>query len=125
MITLLDTLGPAIWRASWQAAALALLVVLLLLLPRGTPVAAVAGFYSGASSWLGCCSWRLQPVPGACSIWSAGIRRRTHRRLPGARPMPRSSRCRMRSDSPTGPVRNERGHCRELPALRQALPSLG
>ena len=29
MITLLDTLGPAIWRASWQAAALALLVVLL------------------------------------------------------------------------------------------------
>ena len=30
MITLLDTLGPAIWRASWQAAALALLVVLLL-----------------------------------------------------------------------------------------------
>jgi hypothetical protein len=23
MITLLDTLGPAIWRASWQAAALA------------------------------------------------------------------------------------------------------
>ena len=30
MITLLDTLGPAIWRASWQAAVLALLVVLLL-----------------------------------------------------------------------------------------------
>jgi beta-lactamase regulating signal transducer with metallopeptidase domain len=30
MITLLDTLGPAIWRASWQAAALALLVVLIL-----------------------------------------------------------------------------------------------
>jgi beta-lactamase regulating signal transducer with metallopeptidase domain len=30
MITLLDSLGPAIWRASWQAAALALLVVLLL-----------------------------------------------------------------------------------------------
>src|SRR6266516_3088741 len=30
MITLLDTLGPAIWRASWQAAALAILVVLLL-----------------------------------------------------------------------------------------------
>jgi beta-lactamase regulating signal transducer with metallopeptidase domain len=30
MITLLDTMGPAIWRASWQAAALALLVVLLL-----------------------------------------------------------------------------------------------
>jgi beta-lactamase regulating signal transducer with metallopeptidase domain/5-hydroxyisourate hydrolase-like protein (transthyretin family) len=30
MITLLDTIGPAIWRASWQAAALALLVVLLL-----------------------------------------------------------------------------------------------
>src|SRR5277367_7065139 len=30
MITLLDTLGPAIWRASWQAAALAVLVVLLL-----------------------------------------------------------------------------------------------
>ncbi len=30
MITLLDTLGPAIWRASWQASALALLVVLLL-----------------------------------------------------------------------------------------------
>ncbi|MEK6261845.1 MAG: M56 family metallopeptidase [Planctomycetota bacterium] len=31
MITLLDTLGPAIWRASWQAAALAVLVALLLL----------------------------------------------------------------------------------------------
>jgi beta-lactamase regulating signal transducer with metallopeptidase domain len=30
MITLLDALGPAIWRASWQAAALAVLVVLLL-----------------------------------------------------------------------------------------------
>src|SRR5947207_1814543 len=30
MITLLDTIGPAIWRASWQAAALAVLVVLLL-----------------------------------------------------------------------------------------------
>ena len=30
MITLLDTMGPAIWRASWQAAALALVVVLLL-----------------------------------------------------------------------------------------------
>ena len=30
MITALDTLGPAIWRASWQAAALALLVVLVL-----------------------------------------------------------------------------------------------
>ena len=30
MITVLDTLGPAIWRASWQAAALAVLVVLLL-----------------------------------------------------------------------------------------------
>src|SRR5207302_536686 len=29
MITLLDSIGPAIWRASWQAAALALLVVLL------------------------------------------------------------------------------------------------
>src|SRR5262245_42769206 len=29
MIALVDTLGPAIWRASWQAAALALLVVLL------------------------------------------------------------------------------------------------
>jgi beta-lactamase regulating signal transducer with metallopeptidase domain/5-hydroxyisourate hydrolase-like protein (transthyretin family) len=29
MITLIDTLGPAIWRASWQAAALALLIVLL------------------------------------------------------------------------------------------------
>ena len=26
MITLLDTLGPAIWRASWQAAVLALVV---------------------------------------------------------------------------------------------------
>ena len=30
MITLLDTLGPAIWRASWQAATLAVLVALLL-----------------------------------------------------------------------------------------------
>jgi beta-lactamase regulating signal transducer with metallopeptidase domain/5-hydroxyisourate hydrolase-like protein (transthyretin family) len=30
MITALDALGPAIWRASWQAAALAVLVVLLL-----------------------------------------------------------------------------------------------
>jgi len=30
MIALLDTIGPTIWRASWQAAALALLVVLLL-----------------------------------------------------------------------------------------------
>ena len=30
MITMLDALGPAIWRASWQAAALALLVVLIL-----------------------------------------------------------------------------------------------
>lgn len=30
MIALLDTIGPAIWRASWQAAVLALLVVLLL-----------------------------------------------------------------------------------------------
>ena len=30
MITLLDSAGPAIWRASWQAAALAVLVVLLL-----------------------------------------------------------------------------------------------
>src|SRR5581483_7108825 len=30
MTTLLDSLGPAIWRASWQAAALAVLVVLLL-----------------------------------------------------------------------------------------------
>ena len=30
MIALLDSIGPAIWRASWQAAALALLVVLLL-----------------------------------------------------------------------------------------------
>src|SRR5262245_12661191 len=30
MIALLDTIGPAIWRASWQAAALAILVVLLL-----------------------------------------------------------------------------------------------
>ena len=29
MITLLDTMGPAIWRASWQAAALALVAVLL------------------------------------------------------------------------------------------------
>jgi hypothetical protein len=30
MITVLDTLGAAIWRASWQAAAVAVLVVLLL-----------------------------------------------------------------------------------------------
>jgi beta-lactamase regulating signal transducer with metallopeptidase domain len=30
MIALLESLGPAIWRASWQAAALAVLVVLLL-----------------------------------------------------------------------------------------------
>ncbi len=30
MISLLDTIGPAIWRASWQGAVLALLVVLLL-----------------------------------------------------------------------------------------------
>ena len=30
MITLLDAIGPAIWRASWQAATLALVVVLLL-----------------------------------------------------------------------------------------------
>src|SRR4051794_23861943 len=30
MITVLDSLGPAIWRASWQAAALAVLIVLLL-----------------------------------------------------------------------------------------------
>jgi bla regulator protein blaR1 len=30
MTTLLDTAGPAIWRASWQAAALAILVALLL-----------------------------------------------------------------------------------------------
>ena len=30
MITLLDTLGPAIWRASWQATALAILIWLLL-----------------------------------------------------------------------------------------------
>lgn len=30
MIDLIDTLGPAIWRASWQAAALAVLVVILL-----------------------------------------------------------------------------------------------
>ena len=30
MITLLDTIAPAIWRATWQAAALALVVVLLL-----------------------------------------------------------------------------------------------
>jgi beta-lactamase regulating signal transducer with metallopeptidase domain/5-hydroxyisourate hydrolase-like protein (transthyretin family) len=30
MIALLDAIGPAIWRASWQATALALLVVLLL-----------------------------------------------------------------------------------------------
>ncbi len=30
MITLLDNIGPAIWRASWQATALALIVVLLL-----------------------------------------------------------------------------------------------
>lgn len=30
MITLLDTMGPAIWRASWQAGALALVVALLL-----------------------------------------------------------------------------------------------
>src|SRR5581483_6016970 len=30
MTTLLDSLGPAIWRASWQAAALAVVVVLLL-----------------------------------------------------------------------------------------------
>src|SRR6185503_3461828 len=30
MTTLLDTMGPAIWRASWQAAALGLVVVLLL-----------------------------------------------------------------------------------------------
>lgn len=29
MITLLDTFGPAIWRASWQAAVLALLVILV------------------------------------------------------------------------------------------------
>ncbi len=29
MITLLDTLGPAIWRASWQAAALAILIFLV------------------------------------------------------------------------------------------------
>jgi beta-lactamase regulating signal transducer with metallopeptidase domain/5-hydroxyisourate hydrolase-like protein (transthyretin family) len=31
MITLFDTVGPAIWRASWQASVLALVVVLLLL----------------------------------------------------------------------------------------------
>ena len=30
MITLLDSIGPAIWRASWQAVALALVVMLLL-----------------------------------------------------------------------------------------------
>ena len=30
MNTVLDAIGPAIWRASWQAAALAVLVVLLL-----------------------------------------------------------------------------------------------
>ena len=30
MITLLDTVGPAVWRASWQAAALALVVLLLM-----------------------------------------------------------------------------------------------
>ncbi len=29
MITVLDTLGPAIWRASWQAAALAVLDLLM------------------------------------------------------------------------------------------------
>ena len=30
MITLLDTMGPAVWRASWQAALLAILVALAL-----------------------------------------------------------------------------------------------
>ncbi|HWB13215.1 MAG TPA: hypothetical protein VG826_28575 [Pirellulales bacterium] len=30
MIALLDTIGPAVWRASWQAAALAVPVMLLL-----------------------------------------------------------------------------------------------
>ncbi|HUE12618.1 MAG TPA: M56 family metallopeptidase, partial [Planctomycetaceae bacterium] len=30
MVTLLDTIGPAVWRASWQAAAVALFVALIL-----------------------------------------------------------------------------------------------
>ncbi len=42
MITLLDTLGPAIWRASWQAAALALPGRAAPALLPGTPVAMLA-----------------------------------------------------------------------------------
>src|SRR5580704_17098085 len=63
MITLLDALGPAIWRASWQAAALAVLVVLLLrclgerLSPRwrfllwGVVLARLLFVATPASSW--------------------------------------------------------------------------
>ena len=49
MNTLLDTLGPAVWRASWQAAALALLVVLLLR-ALGNACLRGGGFSCGVSS---------------------------------------------------------------------------
>ena len=70
MITLLDTVGPAVLRASWQAAVLALVVMLLLRLlgerisPRWRYLP-LERRRRPAARW-----WRLRPVPGARSISS-------------------------------------------------------
>ena len=75
MINLLDTVGPAVARASWQAAVLAMVVT-----------AGVGGYSasasrhggdicSGVSSYSGSFSWRRQPVHGAHSISSVRARR--------------------------------------------------
>jgi len=77
MITLVDSLGPTIWRASWQAAALAILVVLLVrclgerLPPRwrfllwGVVLARLLFIATPASPWSVFNLARWNPVPSA------------------------------------------------------------
>ena len=120
MITLLDTIGPAIWRASWQAAVIGVLVVLLLrcfgerLSPRWR-------FLLWGVVLRGCCAWPLRAVPGACSIWSAGIRRRMCGRSLSATPMQRSRR--FRTVATQQLTRTKRTlNRRRLPTPHQSLP---
>ena len=117
MITLLDTLGPAIWRASWQAAALALLVVLLLRSLWGTPVAAVAvstvGCRPGAVAVRGGSSQSLERVQSG-PLESGGERTADRRAQADAtfKPVPHTS------DSINRLVRNER----ESPRVADSAP---
>ena len=84
MITFLDAIGPAVWRASWQAAALAIVVMLLGAPSRGTHLAALAlsalERCRHPDADRGCSRKPLERVQSRS--FSAGGKRATDRRAP-------------------------------------------